>query len=118
MSNKNTIFDEYFANQDTVPSLHSNFSSIQLDILEIFDKLSNLDSTTPKYKSLIETLQIKQVLLENILEELTDWINLDFIEGEKYLEDKYDINNKTIKFLLEHKKRKSSDPSINPNPRI
>ncbi|CAG8740746.1 7572_t:CDS:1, partial [Dentiscutata erythropus] len=84
-------------------------------LINEFDKLKDLDSTSPKYKELCLNIETDNIILENLLKEYTDFINIDTIEGDKYIEEKFNFTYNITKYLLEIKKRRPSDTPYNPN---
>ncbi|CAG8807590.1 8817_t:CDS:2, partial [Dentiscutata erythropus] len=49
--------------------------------------------------------------------EYADFVNVDTIKGEKYLEEKFNLTTEITKYFLEVKKRRPSDIPYNPNPK-
>ncbi|CAG8800285.1 21485_t:CDS:1 [Dentiscutata erythropus] len=103
MSNK--IFDNYFKNLDKILSINGEITNLQAKLINEFDKLKDLDSTSPEYEELCLNIETNNIILVNLLEEYTDFININTIEGDKYIEEKFNLTNNITKYLLEIKKR-------------
>ncbi|KAF0333030.1 hypothetical protein F8M41_017372 [Gigaspora margarita] len=125
MSSDN-ITNNFKENLDKIPTLNLEINSLKSDILELFDqiieRLENSTNNTSKLNNELEDLynqiEWKQIILDNTIAEFTDFINIDSIERDKYLEETYDLTSQIIKYILELKRRKRrpSDPKTNPNP--
>ncbi|KAF0352810.1 hypothetical protein F8M41_015183 [Gigaspora margarita] len=122
----NNITNNFKENLDKITTLNLEINSLKSDILELFDqiieRLENSTNNTPELNNELEDLynqiEWKQIILDNTIAEFTDFINIDSIEGDKYLEETYDLTSQIIKYILELKRRKRrpSDPKTNPNP--
>ncbi|KAF0392720.1 hypothetical protein F8M41_010487 [Gigaspora margarita] len=116
-SKNNNNFQE---NLDKIPSLNLEIVEIKSDILELFNQIESLQNSTnniEELEDLYNQIQWKQIILDNTIAELIDFINIDTIEEEKYLEEIYDLTSQLTKYILEQRiKRRTSEPTNNPNP--
>ncbi|CAG8817616.1 3036_t:CDS:1, partial [Dentiscutata erythropus] len=94
------IFDNYFENLDKIPSLNGEITNLQAKLINEFDKLKELDSTSPKYEELCLDIKTDNIILEKIY----FFVNINTIEGDKYIEEKFNLTYNITKYLLEIKK--------------
>ncbi|CAG8795479.1 20112_t:CDS:1 [Gigaspora margarita] len=99
-----SINNNFQENLDKIPSLNLEIVELKSNILELFNLIELLQNSTNNNKQLEDLynlIQWKQIILDNTIAELTDFINIDPIEEDKYIKETYDLTAQLTKYILE-----------------